>query len=66
MGKCEICGKINNSARKYSYRGTQVTKRFLTTQKPNVRKLKIIENGSTKRCSVCMKCVRSNKVVRAI
>ncbi|MDR1467244.1 MAG: bL28 family ribosomal protein [Oscillospiraceae bacterium] len=66
MSKCEVCGKTNNSARKYSYRGTQVTKKVLRVQKPNVKKFKVIENGAIKRVYVCSRCLRSERVVRAI
>jgi large subunit ribosomal protein L28 len=64
VAMCDVCGKGNNTARKYSYRGSYVTKRFLRTQKPNVRKMKIIEDGVTKTISVCSRCVPSKKVTR--
>ena len=67
MAKCDICGKGAIKARKYSYRGSsQVTKRALRHQKPNTKKVKIIENGTPKTVSVCTRCLRSKKVIRAI
>ncbi|MDR0404240.1 MAG: 50S ribosomal protein L28 [Oscillospiraceae bacterium] len=67
MAKCDVCGKRNNTARKHRYRGTYITKRTLRVQKPNVRKLRILEsNGAIKRMFVCARCVRSNKIARAI
>lgn len=66
MAKCDICGKCFNTSRRYSYRGTYVTKRAKRVQQPNVRKLRIIENGTHKRVNVCSRCVRSGKIVRAI
>ena len=65
MPDCQICGKTQHSARKFSYRGSYVTKRALRTQKPNVRRVKVIEeNGTVKHLYVCSKCMRAGKVKR--
>ncbi|MDY5627250.1 MAG: L28 family ribosomal protein, partial [Clostridia bacterium] len=36
------------------------------TWKANVRKVRALVNGTPKRVNVCSRCLRSNKVVRAI
>ncbi|MGN1060067.1 MAG: 50S ribosomal protein L28, partial [Clostridia bacterium] len=36
------------------------------TWKPNIRKVKAMVNGTPKTISVCSRCLRSNKVTRAI
>ncbi|MDR0724069.1 MAG: 50S ribosomal protein L28 [Endomicrobium sp.] len=64
--KCAVCGKTNNTARKYRYRGSYVTKRVPRVQRPNLRKMKVIENGIPKRITVCTRCVRSDKVTRRV
>jgi large subunit ribosomal protein L28 len=66
MSKCDVCGKMNNNSRKYRYRGSFVTKRVPSLQKPNVRKMKIIENGVSKKILICMRCVRADKLTRAV
>ena len=62
MAKCEICGKG-------TVFGIQIShshRRSNRTWKPNIRKVKAIVNGQTKKITVCTKCMRSDKVVRAI
>ena len=62
MAKCEICGKG-------TVFGIQIShshRRSNRTWKPNIRKGKAIVNGQTKKITVCTKCMRSDKVVRAI
>ena len=62
MAKCDICGKgvtfgINVS---HSHR------RSNSPVKPNVKRVKAIVNGSPRHVHVCTRCLRSNKVERAI
>jgi len=62
MAKCEVCGKG-------TVFGIQVShshRRSNRTWKPNVRKIRAIVNGQTKKINVCTKCMRSDKVIRAI
>lgn len=66
MAKCEICSKAFLTGKKFSYRGSQVTKRFKTTQRANVRKVRVDENGTHRVASVCSRCLRSDLVKRAI
>ena len=52
---CAVAAKLNTSNRK--------TRR---TWAPNTQKVRVIVNGAPKRMSVCTRCLRSNKVERAL
>lgn len=62
MAKCEVCGKglVFGIKVSHSHRRTN------RTWKPNLRKVKALVNGTPKTISVCSRCLRSNKVTRAI
>ncbi|MBO5560899.1 MAG: 50S ribosomal protein L28 [Firmicutes bacterium] len=66
MAKCEICEKAMLTGRRISINRSQVSRRAKKTWKANVRKVKIIENGTVKSVNVCTRCIRSGKVTRAI
>ncbi len=66
MAKCEICEKSVRTGHRISINRSQVSRRANRTWKPNVKKTKIIENGTVKSINVCTRCLRSNKVTRAI
>ena len=65
MAKCEICEKSLSHGNKISIARSHVSRRATRTWKPNLRTIKAIINGETKRISVCAKCFRSGKVKRA-
>ncbi len=65
MAKCEICEKSLSHGNKISIARSHVSRRSTRTWKPNLRTIKAIINGETKRISVCAKCLRSGKVKRA-
>lgn len=65
MKTCVLCEKKSNSARKHAYRSSFVTKRTLRTQKPNLQKIKILENGNSKKVTVCTRCLKLSKLQRA-
>ena len=71
---CDICGKGVSSGSTIVRHGlkkvkggiglhiTGVTKRrFL----PNLQRIRVSENGGTKRKTVCTACIRSGKIVKA-
>ena len=66
MAKCAICDKSRQTGHRISINRSQVSRRANRDWKPNVRKLKIIENGTVKSVNICTRCMRSNKVTRAI
>lgn len=72
---CYVCNKGTTAGRSIKRRGkakkdggvgrniTGITKR---TFKPNLQRVKIEENGQTKRVHVCVKCIKAGKVKKAI
>jgi len=62
MAKCEVCGKglVFGIKVSHSHRRTN------RTWKPNLRKVKAMVNGIPKTINVCSRCLRSNKVTRAV
>ncbi|WP_312047794.1 large ribosomal subunit protein bL28 [Anaerotignum sp.] len=67
MAKCEICEKSQMKGHRISINRSQVSRRANRKWKPNVKKVKIVENnGNVKSIYVCTKCMRANKVTRAI
>lgn len=62
MAKCEICAKDTVFGNNVSHS----VKRTNRSWKPNIKKVRVIENGTPKTISVCSRCLRSNKVTRAV
>ena len=60
--KCEICGKGQVSGNAVSHSN----KHNKRTWNANIQKIKINDNGTIRRANVCTKCIKSNKVNRAI
>ncbi len=65
MAVCEICQKSINYGKKLSITRSHISKRSTRTWKPNLRTVKVIINGETKRIHVCAKCLKNGKVKRA-
>ncbi|MDR1559611.1 MAG: 50S ribosomal protein L28 [Clostridiales bacterium] len=66
MATCDICAKSVSTGRRISITRSQVSRRAKRIWKPNIKKLQIIENGTVKTIHICTRCLRSNKVTRAI
>lgn len=67
MAKCEICEKGHQSGHRISINRSQVSRRANKTWKPNVKKIKIVEDsGNVKSIYICTRCLRAGKVTRAI
>lgn len=61
--QCFVCGKSNISGHQISH-ALNHTKRVW---KPNLRRVRILdENNTVRREMVCSRCLRSNKVRRAV
>ncbi len=58
--ECYVCGKGTISGNTVSHSNIH-TKR---TWKPNLRKVKVVENGTSKTVTVCSRCLRSGKIER--
>lgn len=62
MAKCDICGKGVSFGIKVSHSHRRSNKMW----KPNVKRVKAVVNGSVTHIYVCTKCLKSNKVQRAV
>lgn len=62
MAKCDVCSKATSFGNNRSHAMNQTNRSY----KPNVRKVKIVEDGTPKTANVCTRCLRSNKVTRAV
>ena len=62
MAKCEICSKDTV----YGNNVSHSVRRTNRSWKPNVKKIRVIEKGTPKTVNVCSRCLRSNKVTRAV
>lgn len=62
MAKCSVCEKSLVFGIKVSHSH----RRSNRTWKPNIRKVRAVVNGGVKKVYVCSRCLRSNKVVRAV
>ena len=60
--KCNICGKGPATGNQVSH-SVKHTKRVWN---PNLQKVRAMVDGSPRRILVCTRCLRSNKVERAI
>ena len=65
MAKCEICNKGVSFGNQLSITRSHISKRTTRTFKPNLRTVKAIVDGQTKKIKVCAKCLRSGKVNKA-
>ncbi len=62
MAKCDICGKGVSFGIKVSHSH----KRSNRAWKPNVRRVKVIVDGTPRHIYACTSCLRSNLVTRAV
>lgn len=66
MAKCEICAKSQITGSRISVSRSQISRRASRVWKPNIKRIKIVENGTVRSIYICTKCMRSNKVTRAV
>ncbi|HHW46275.1 MAG TPA: 50S ribosomal protein L28 [Clostridiales bacterium] len=62
MAKCEICDKKVSFGIKLSHSHRRSNRAW----KPNIKRVKAVVNGSTRRIYACTSCLRSGKVTRAM
>ncbi|NLJ99028.1 MAG: 50S ribosomal protein L28 [Tissierellia bacterium] len=60
--KCDVCGKGKAFGNKITFSN----KKNKRSWSPNIKKVRAIVDGSTKRISVCTRCLRSGYVERAL
>ena len=66
MAKCAICEKGQITGHRISIERSQVSRRANRKWKPNVKKVKIVEdNGNVKSIYVCTRC-NSKRMIKAI
>jgi large subunit ribosomal protein L28 len=61
MAKCEVCGKSVQFGNNVSHSN----KKSLKIWKPNIKRLRVLENGRVLRKYVCTRCIRSGNVTKA-
>ena len=64
MAKCAICDMSRQTGHRISINRSQVSRRANKTWNANVKKVKVVENGTVKSINVCTRCLRSGKVTR--
>jgi large subunit ribosomal protein L28 len=62
MASCYVCGKKKVVGHNVSHANNK-TKRYFF---PNLQKMKIATQAGPKRVHVCMRCLRSNLVIKVI
>jgi large subunit ribosomal protein L28 len=62
MAKCEICSKDTVFGNNVSHS----VRRTNRSWKPNVKKVRVMDEGTPKTINVCSRCLRSNKGTRAV
>ena len=58
---CDVCGKKPMSGNNVSHAHNKTRKKWY----PNIHKARVMDKGSTKKISVCTRCLRSGAVVKA-
>jgi large subunit ribosomal protein L28 len=73
--QCAICAKKPVKGRQKTYRGKakylggvgkKITGISTRVFKPNLQRIRVVENGQTVRKRVCVQCIRSGRVVRPL
>ena len=62
MAVCNVCGKKKTMGNNVSHANNK-TRRIIL---PKIQRIKIATEGGAKRAYVCTRCLRSNKVVKAV
>jgi large subunit ribosomal protein L28 len=62
MAKCSICGKGPSFGHNVSHANNRTRKVW----RPNVQRVKAIQEGTVRHINVCTQCIKSGKVVKAI
>ena len=60
--KCEICGKGQVSGNTVSHSNIHTRRKW----NPNIQTVRVNENGTVRKINVCTRCIKSNKVTRAL
>jgi large subunit ribosomal protein L28 len=70
MNTCSVCGKgtMHGQHIRHIHSGQWATRapRTKRTFKPNLQSVRTLVNGAPRRVKVCTKCLKANKVARAL
>ena len=58
---CDVCGKTPRMGRIHSHANNVRPRRF----EPNLQRVRAVVGGGTRHLTVCTRCIRSNKVIKA-
>jgi large subunit ribosomal protein L28 len=59
---CEICGKGPSFGNNVSHANNKTRRMW----HPNIQKVKALQEGTVRSIKVCTRCIRSNKVTKAL
>jgi len=59
---CEICGKTSRAGNNVSHSNRRTRRMW----KPNIQSIFVEINGVRKKMNICTRCLRSNKVKKAV
>jgi large subunit ribosomal protein L28 len=59
---CDVCGKTPGFGNNISHSHRRSRRRF----NPNVQKIRVMVGGAPKRLNVCTRCLKANKVTKAV
>jgi large subunit ribosomal protein L28 len=62
MAKCEICNKAVLFGNNVSHSNAKTSRIW----RPNIRRIRVMENGRRVRRYVCTRCIRSGKIQKAV
>jgi large subunit ribosomal protein L28 len=62
MAVCQVCGKKRVVENNVSHANNKSSRIVM----PNIQRIKILTESGAKRTYVCTRCLRSNKVVKAV
>lgn len=65
MAKCEVCQKDKFYGRKIKITRSQISRRALNRQHANIKRVRVIVDGTPRRMNVCTRCLKSGAVQRA-
>ncbi len=60
--KCEICGKGQVSGNTVSHSNIHTKRKW----NPNIQNVRVNVDGTVKKMNVCTRCIKSNRVTRAL
>ena len=60
--QCEVCGKSPVFGNQVSHANNVSSRRWL----PNLQRVRVLMGGGARRINVCTRCIRSNKIQKAV